>query len=168
MTNSTMMLQGELTLSKADCWASVGFTSSKQATMVGGDFIVGERDGKTQQPVVRAYGPDPKGNTAPIARADQSSVAATSAEMGKDGSKWSFERELAPADLDVPWLVPGADVGLIWATCDWNQTGQDAIYLCHGKQPDANCSAHGWHGMTNASTTVTPFSRRLFPEFAAG
>jgi hypothetical protein len=31
------------------------------ASMVGGDFIVGERDGKTQVAAVRGYYPSPKG-----------------------------------------------------------------------------------------------------------
>ena len=125
---------------------------------------MGERDGKTQTPVVRSYGANPKGNTVPIRRAESANVvAATEAEMahaggsGSSASFWSFDRQMAPASADAPWLVPGpaGRHGLIWATCNWAAQGQkDAIYLCNDTKPDAQCSAHGYHG-GNRSAAVT-------------
>ena len=55
-------VKGTLSLARPDCWAGVGLTrNTASATMVGGDFIVGERDGKTQVAAVRGYYPSPKG-----------------------------------------------------------------------------------------------------------
>ena len=55
-------VKGTLSLARPDCWAGVGLTRNMAtASMVGGDFIVGERDGKTQVAAVRGYYPSPKG-----------------------------------------------------------------------------------------------------------